>query len=262
MYNTRIENCNTELLEQQKQQLTNLIINERNPDYFKVFDMEAGCGKTLSAEHAIASLVKNSKKNVLFVRTTNKDCKESADRINAMCKKSPCLVYNNEALDEIERRAINSKLSGYRVICISHNKYLALSRASSNPFKRNRHVLIIDEFPADVKILKLSLKDIEVYKEYFVGYASLALEFEELFKFIKDKLLINDDKKALQVSMFEMQRGLKEKVREFQKKIKVNITQEDINRVRQHHPELNKNDMLASNINELSIWVGNFFRVF
>jgi hypothetical protein len=262
MYNTIIENCNAELLEQQKQELTNLIKNESNPDYFKVFDMEAGCGKTLSAEQAIASLVKNSKKNVLFVRTTNKDCKESADRINAMCENSPCLVYNNEVLNEMERKVIYSKLSDYRIICITHNKYLALSKASSNPFKKNRHVLIIDEFPADVKIIRLSLEDIERYKEYFIRYASLALEFEELFRFIKDKLLINEERKALRASMFEMQRGLKEKVREFQKMIKANITQEDIDRVRQHHPELNKNDMLASNVNELSIWVGNYLEFF
>jgi len=258
----KIYNCNESLLKEQQQELTNLIVNESNPDYFKVFDMEAGCGKTLSAEQAISFLVKNSTKNVLFVRTTNKDCKESADRINAICGKSVCLVYNNEALDEKERIAINPKLPDYRVVCITHNKYLSLSKASSNPFKKNRQVLIIDEFPADIKILRLSLEDIERYKEYFIGYASLALEFEILFKLIKDKLLINQENKVLRVSVFEMQRGFKQRIKTFQKLIKANVTQDDIDRVRKHHPELNKNEMIASNINELCIWMGNYLEFF
>ena len=181
----KIYNCDESLLQQQQQELTNIIVNGSNPDYFKVFDMEAGCGKTLSAEQSIAFLVNNSEKNVLFVRSTNKDCRESADRINSICGYNPCLVFNNEDLNEIERNQIIKELPLYRVVCITHNKYLALSKASSNPFKKKRHVLIIDEFPADIKPLKISLKVIEVYAEYFFGRTALSLEFENILKTYK-----------------------------------------------------------------------------
>ena len=41
--NTKIENCNTELLEQQKQQLEYEIVHGENAGHFAVFDIEAGC---------------------------------------------------------------------------------------------------------------------------------------------------------------------------------------------------------------------------
>ncbi|MBE6034939.1 MAG: hypothetical protein E7222_09625 [Clostridiales bacterium] len=260
----KIYNCNESLLEQQQQKLTNLIVNESNPDYFKVFDMEAGCGKTLSAEQSIAFLVNNSEKNVLFVRSTNKDCQESADRINSICGYNACLVFNNEVLNEMERNEIIKKLPSYRVVCITHNKYLALSKASSNPFKKNRHVLIIDEFPADIDIIKLSLKDMEIYAEYFHKYAILSLEYENIIQVIKNSLLTQLENNALRTCIFEARRGLKNDVKSFKKLIKSNVNQEDINRVYKNHPEMNrdKEKVLSYSVNELLTWFDNYLEFF
>ena len=49
--NTKIENCNTELLEEQKRQLKYEIVYGENEGHFAVFDIEAGCRKTRTAEN-------------------------------------------------------------------------------------------------------------------------------------------------------------------------------------------------------------------
>lgn len=59
--NTNIENCNVELLEQQKEQLRNEIVNGDNSENFLVFDIEAGCRKTRTAEMALFEAYKDKK---------------------------------------------------------------------------------------------------------------------------------------------------------------------------------------------------------
>ena len=54
--NTNIENCNTKLLEEQKKQLKHEIVYGENAGHFAVFDIEAGCRKTRTAERALVDL--------------------------------------------------------------------------------------------------------------------------------------------------------------------------------------------------------------
>ena len=60
-----IKHCNVELLEEQKMSLKNDILYNENSNGFIVYDIEAGCRKTRTAEEALAELalktdVKNS----------------------------------------------------------------------------------------------------------------------------------------------------------------------------------------------------------
>ena len=86
--NTKIANCNTELLEKQKNDLKNDIIYNNNSKGFIVYDIEAGCRKTRTAEEALAELALNTDKQAIFVRLNNSDCRESVENINKLANEN------------------------------------------------------------------------------------------------------------------------------------------------------------------------------
>jgi len=169
MFNSKIHNCNSILLEQQKQELIDEIISGQNKDYFKIFDIEAGCKKTRTAEMGIAQKIMQTNENVLFVRRTNADGKESAKIINKIVGKNVAFDFNNETVRRQDIKRIQNTFLDLRVLIITHQKYreLAKSKTQRNIFSNGRTTLIIDEFISDLRKLVLSLEDIENYKAFF-----------------------------------------------------------------------------------------------
>lgn len=126
---TNIKNCNNDLLEQQKQDLKNTILYNKNSNGFIVFDIEAGCRKTRTAEEALAEMAIGYEKQAIFVRLNNKDCRESADNINRLAGAKVALAFNNEALPTQEKRIRKLKiLNQFPILVITHAKYLALAK--------------------------------------------------------------------------------------------------------------------------------------
>lgn len=166
MYNTKIENCNEELLKKQKKELINAIIYGKTKDYFKIYDIEAGCHKTRTAEIALAQMVQQTDKYALFVRQYNKDCEESANIINELVGDQVALAYYNEAIVKEKRAATQKDLHKYRVIVITHARYLQLSynKNQRKVFTEGRKTLIIDEYVDDVKKLIVSKERLETLK--------------------------------------------------------------------------------------------------
>lgn len=169
MIDTKIENCNNELLEDQKNNLINDILCGYNPNYFKIVDIEAGCRKTRTAEKALAQLITTTNKNAIFVRLNDDDCQESADKINAIIGEESAFVYNNKVVAQKERIAVQKDFPKYRILIITHKKYLILAENKSQRsiFTKNRSVLVIDEFVSDVKKLTLNRVDINTFKLLF-----------------------------------------------------------------------------------------------
>lgn len=169
MFNTKIENCNNELLEQQKDELRNEIIYGNNRDTFKIFDIEAGCRKTRTAEEALAEMVKTTDKSAIFVRLNDNDCRESASNINKLAGKKIAFAYNNEDVSLKQQSYVQKKFPEYRVLIITHQKYRALARDTSQrkKFIANRGILVIDEFLSNITKISLSLADINTYKKLF-----------------------------------------------------------------------------------------------
>lgn len=126
--NTKIENCNTELLEEQKRQLKYEIVHGENEGHFAVFDIEAGCRKTRTAEEALVELYKTGKK-AIFVRQFNNDCRESMENINRLAGKEISFAYNNEDVTSDMVRKIN--LEKFSILIITHQKYRVLMMDSS-----------------------------------------------------------------------------------------------------------------------------------
>lgn len=232
MFNTKIENCNYELLQQQKQELIDEIVHGNNQEYFKVFDLEAGTGKTRAAEQAFAKMVIETNRNAIFVRLTNKDCRESAENINNIVGKNVASAFNNEDISIDERYDVQESLYHYRVICITHSKYLALEndKSSRKDFVKGRNILVIDEFLADIKSLKISIKDINNYKILFADDAILLEKYINIIKEIEDYLMAHEKDVVREFVKFE-ERGIKKAVSDFKKLLRSNLT-DDVLRIK------------------------------
>lgn len=174
--NTNIENCNTELLNLQKEQLKNEIVYGENAGYFAVFDIEAGCRKTRTAEESLVEAYKRGYKSIL-VRRSDNDCRESMKIINTIAKKDISLAYNNEDITLDNKRKINEILHEIPIVIITHQKYKVLMRDTSKQkmFSKGRRNLVIDEFITAIDTISLSENDISAYRELF-KYDSVVLQ--------------------------------------------------------------------------------------
>ncbi|RKI87893.1 hypothetical protein D7V94_20235 [Parablautia intestinalis] len=178
--NTNIENCNTELLEEQKKQLSYEIVYGENAGHFAVFDIEAGCRKTRTAEKALVDLYKTGKKAIL-VRRTDNDCRESMQNINTMAGLDIAFAYNNEDVSINNISRVNSLLPNIPIVIITHQKYTVLMKDSSKrkTFALNRNTLVIDEFLSTINVITLGVSDFETYIALFENDMVLSQAFEK-----------------------------------------------------------------------------------
>ena len=185
--NTKIENCNTELLEEQKRQLKYEIVHGENEGHFAVFDIEAGCRKTRTAEEALVELYKTGKK-AIFVRQFNNDCRESMENINRLAGKDISFAYNNEDVTTDMIRKI--KLEQFPILIITHQKYrvLMMDSGKRKKFSQDRTTLVIDEFLAAIHPISIDEKDIETYRALFKEDYILLRTFEKAMYMVTDFL--------------------------------------------------------------------------
>lgn len=178
--NTNIENCNTELLDEQKRQLKHEIIYGENSGHFAVFDIEAGCRKTRTAESALVDLYKDSKK-AIFVRRTDNDCRESMNNINEMAGMDIAFAYNNEDVPKTTVSKINTYLHNIPIVIITHQKYTVLMKdiGKRKIFAKSRSTLVIDEFLSTINVISFGNSDIETYRSLFKNDNILLQAFEK-----------------------------------------------------------------------------------
>ena len=191
MMNT-IENCNNDLLEQQKQDWKNTILYNKNSNGFIVFDIEAGCRKTRTAEEALAEMAIKCEKQAIFVRLNNKDCRESVDNINRLAGAEVALAFNNEALPTQEERIRKSKLlNQFPILVITHAKYLALAKNTSaqNLFTKGRSTLVIDEFVSVRETICITPSILNSIKLLLIEDVPIYQKFNELVAPLENKLI-------------------------------------------------------------------------
>lgn len=238
----QILNCNAELLAQQKENLINEITCGENGNYFKVIDLECGTGKTLTAEEALAKMIRETDKSAILVRLTKKDCRESAQRINEMCKNKFAFVFNND-LNKWEKQNLLPKLPDYRVICITHQKYVDLSRNDRRAFIKGRSILVVNEFPSDVIPMKLDMEYIGFYKALFNSDPILSDMFSKIVKELEDCLLSREDVNRNLVKIAKPR--IKKDIAEFIRLVKANILEEQL------QSYLRNRDLLSTHANEV-----------
>ena len=181
--NTNIENCNTELLDEQKQQLKHEIVYGENPGHFAVFDIEAGCRKTRTAESALVDLYKHGKK-AIFVRRTDSDCRESMNNINDLAGENIAFAYNNEDVPAAAAVKTNAYLQDIPIVIITHQKYTVLMKDTGKRkiFARDRSTLVIDEFLSTINIITLGESDLKTYEALFKNDAVLLMAFNKAMR--------------------------------------------------------------------------------
>lgn len=179
--NTTIEQCNTDILEKQKRQLENEIVNGENAGHFVVFDIEAGCRKTRTAEKALCELFHKGKK-AIFVRQFDNDCRESMNNINSIAKDKIAFAYNNEDVSPIMARTMN--IREIPILIITHQKYRALMMDGNKRklFIQDRHTLVVDEFLSTVNTISLGEGDISTYKALFSNDHVILQAFEKAMR--------------------------------------------------------------------------------
>lgn len=166
--NTNIENCDIQALEKQKESLMHEIVYGKNAGHFAVFDIEAGCRKTRTAELALIEAYNNGK-NSLLVRRSDNDCRESMNIINKITGENIAFAYNNEDVVYPHIHNINKTLYKVPIVIITHQKYKVLMKdpAKKKFFTEGRRNLIVDEFISTIDIISLSESDIETYRTLF-----------------------------------------------------------------------------------------------
>lgn len=111
---------------------------------FYVFDMEASIGKTRETEKILANDKTNNR--YLFVLQFIDEIKEITNKINELAGKEIATYYDGGFAEDKKKKFLDS-VSDYKVVCISHAKYLQLCKDEKqrNIITFNRNVLIIDE---------------------------------------------------------------------------------------------------------------------
>ncbi len=82
-------------MENQKDNLKSDILNNYNSNGFIVYDIEAGCRKTKTAEEALAELALTTEKQAILVRPTISDCRESVDNMNRIAGSEIALAFKH-----------------------------------------------------------------------------------------------------------------------------------------------------------------------
>ncbi len=186
--NTKIENCNIDLLEKQKEQLSYEIEHGENAGFFNVFDIEAGCRKTRTAEQAISEAFLNYDRKTILVRRNDEDCRESMRIINETAGKEIAFAYNNEDVKVTEAKAVMKNLTQIPVLIITHQKYKVLMKDGSKRrlFTEGRKNLVIDEFISAIDVISLNERDIETFRLLFRNDPTILQAFEKAMSEIVD----------------------------------------------------------------------------
>jgi len=248
MFNSKIHNCNNDLLEKQKQELINEIINGINDTYFKVFDLECGTGKTRVAEIALSKLATQTSKKAIFVRPDNADGVETANIINELTGKTVAFAYNGDTVPDDNKIAFNGKLGDYSILIITHSKYLVLATdiAKRKLFTSGRSVLVIDEAINEIRHLNLSQLDIDTYKLIFQNdYEMLNTYHKAIWKL--EDMITNNPTGRYPIKINEY--GIIKNIDLLIKYIRHNMTNKTLNKIIE--------DVLASGADANSILLGS-----
>ena len=244
---TKIKNCNIDLLEKQKCELIDEIVYGNNADKFRIFDIEACCGKSRTTEQALATMVEKTDRSAILVKINIKDCREAVRNINSLTGEEVAITYNNEDVSQSERRIFQKRLSHYRIVVITHQKYRVLSvdKAQRNIFIKGREVLVIDEFISEIEKISLTIKDINTYKWLLQRRPSIYQKFVSLMKEPENYLLSSNNSQRY-IGRFESKRPVAD-FNELIRLIKKNINSEDLSSYVKEGLRLR-----ISNINELN----------
>lgn len=175
-----MKNCNFDLLAQQKERLQEAIIHGSNAGHFAVFDIEAGCQKTRTAEKALVKAWEHGRRSLL-VRRSKEDCRESVRLMNQTAGEEIAIAYNSEDVPVYQRKAVDAGLEEVPIVVITHEKYKVLMRdpPKQKVFMSRREILVVDEFLSSIEKIVLSESNIVTYRRLFQNNHLIYQTFEQ-----------------------------------------------------------------------------------
>ena len=225
MYKQNIFNCNFELLEKQKQALINDIAFGEPTDYFKIYSLECGVGKTCAAENALAKMVKETEQNALLVRYSDNNCVESASRINELVGDKVALPFFNEGKTRDERITLQRQFFKYRILVITAQRYLQLARQAGQKkvYIEGRDTLVIDEYINDTCKLIFTLEKHNALKTILMYDWQLYSLYMKIISKIEDTLLLYPRNNSYIQLMLTGEISIGKEINKLNRLIKANI---------------------------------------
>jgi ribonuclease BN (tRNA processing enzyme) len=188
-----LHKCDLNKLKQQKLYLAKEIIEGTNKEKFKVINIEAGTGKSMTADVVFATYDQKNKlqDKVLYVKQRNADAIAEAKRINSLAGKNIAYAINSDTYNQKEFNKVKHIIKTYSIVIISHEKYKVL--CSDNMQRRffiaGRRTLVIDEFlnMANSNVLSVSKESLNEFENVLKDRAIKNLYIEaiqELLDFV------------------------------------------------------------------------------
>lgn len=162
----------------QQKQLQNCILSNKKQDFFNVFNMRCGTGKTFTALNSMPYYLRNvvegkiDRKGVLFVIRQTEECDKYADYLNSLFEDNDMEIHKKVAIsyhskkytddynriDNKKRQELLKKIIYYPIVFISHENYINCAENDKlrQLFSKGRRLLICDESVDICEIVKIS----------------------------------------------------------------------------------------------------------
>lgn len=130
-----------------------------SPDFFNVFNHEAGTGKSRKIQQYIGKMTQNFNYKVLYVQlfTTDGELDNTVANINKWAGKSVSIGYTSQNTRD---KDMNRRLLEAQVICITHNMYKQVCKGNHPNLVKDRDVLVIDEFPDLMDVITVTIDEV------------------------------------------------------------------------------------------------------
>ncbi|CAM3052292.1 DEAD/DEAH box helicase family protein [Paenibacillus sediminis] len=147
--------------EQYFEELKEQIINPEKwrKDQFVVFNHEAGTGKSTKTFKILEEMKHDPSNKVLYVQRFIKDdlLDKTVEEINRNAGKRK-IAYGFSSKNTTQTH-IKKTLPEYQVLCITHNMYIQICKGEHQELIKDRHTLIIDEYPDLLEKITISRED-------------------------------------------------------------------------------------------------------
>jgi hypothetical protein len=138
-----------------------------NKEIFKIFNHEAGTGKSRETQKILGQMAREKDVRVLYVQVFEKDGEldNTVNNINKWAGKKVAerFAQGDKKIKGKRKEAIESS-----ILCITHKMYRQICRGENADLIKERQILIIDEFPDLTERITISIDDITgLWKNFF-----------------------------------------------------------------------------------------------
>ena len=150
------------------------ILNSKfwSKESFKVFNHEAGTGKSRQTQKILGQMAREKEVRVLYVQPFEKDG-ELDNTVNNINKWAGKKVAERFAQDDKKIEGKRKSITDIPVLCITHQMYKQICRGKNKEFIKGRNIMVIDEFIDLTERIAICLDDISSLWKKFFSYSGV-----------------------------------------------------------------------------------------